>query len=434
MILNGVFFVTHKGDLIASHTNVAPAAMRTLVEIFRTEIVLSTDKCGAIHKLDDKPTWLVYIAEKELFIVASLGDDRGGSQILRLLHDITVLCHRKMGDLTVQNIRNNSCWLQCVLDSLFTDGVFQPIDIELLQVLTKGRIGNVPGSIVRQPNPVSSGPQRMHKFRNDIYIEIVNKISLVLSREGKTIMDKSIADVRIKSSLNPTQSHQLTLARGSLPAFYHQGSLYYSDPNSERSGLHDAIFHPCVDLTAWKANERIQFLPPEASEAMTLMSFRSEQAQESVPFIIHSFERDQNGDTRSEIELKLQAAFPSKYQAENIVVTIPCPQTTTTVNLYLSTGRAKYKPEKGAIRWKIPSMGGQTEESFSAEIICIAPTYDTQKPPRHQPPVSVSFSIPSYNSCGYRVAHVRNLQFGSKEVAQFVKYSTQAASYEVRVE
>ena len=436
MILNGLYFVTHKGDLVASHTTVSPAAMRTFVEIFRTEIILSADKCGAFHKLDDKPTWLVYIAETELFIVASVGDNTGGSHILRLLHDIAALCRSKVGDLTAKSIRENSCWLQTVLDCLFTDGSFAPMDAELLHALSKKPMSALAGSIVKQPAPGSRMPKlhKPHVHCNEVFVEVVSKINLLLAADGKVLADRSMADIVIKPAFPALQPHQLVLTQSNLRSVFHQDHHSYSAYTTDRAPIKDVIFHPCADLVEWHTNGKIVFTPPMANQTMTLMTFRCEGAHENAPFIIEEFEREVKGDTRSEIEFKLKANFPAAYQAESIVVTIPCPHTTTTVNVYLSTGKAKYKPEKGAIRWKIPKMCGGAEETFSAEILCIAPTFDAQKVSRHQPPIEVAFTIPSYNSSGYRVSTVRSLKVGSREVKKYVKYTTKDRAYECRVE
>lgn len=47
--------------------------------------------------------------------------------------------------------------------------------------------------------------------------------------------------------------------------------------------------------------------------------------------------------------------------ANNVVIKVPCPKSTATVNANSLVGRAKYEPENGAIMWRIKKFQGDFE-------------------------------------------------------------------------
>ena len=64
-------------------------------------------------------------------------------------------------------------------------------------------------------------------------------------------------------------------------------------------------------------------------------------------------------DTRMEIRVKLKSIYDKNLNANNVIVKIPCPKTTASVNIEgVLMGRAKYEPEHSAIMWRIKKFEG----------------------------------------------------------------------------
>ena len=400
------------------------------------EVILSKKRSGAIRKLDAKPTWLVHVEAAEVFLVVVVEGDGCASQILRFLRDLHDLCVIQFGVLSVKNLNDNIVWLRSVLHAVITGGVVQPIEKGILEAISKKSLEGVSNSILQTIHPkMSQASKKRNSFgvRNEVFIDFVNKVDLTLSRNGEVVFHNTVVDVLMKGSLNSSDKHHITLAGNGLESHATTSGAVFGDMTHDQTRIEVASFHPCVDLLQWRTEEKIQFFPPSAKESIQLMSFRAAKYPGTVPFIIHTLEREANGKTRAEMEFKIRANFPARYEAQSIVISIPCPPTTSTVNVYNRKGKAKYKPEKGVIRWKIPAMTGQTEEIFSAEIRCITPT-ESKKVLSHQPPISISFEIPSYNCTGIRLVHFRNLHPGSREVSSFVKHTTRSGSYQCRAE
>jgi len=73
--------------------------------------------------------------------------------------------------------------------------------------------------------------------------------------------------------------------------------------------------------------------------------------------------------SRMEIRVKIKSIFDKNLNANNVVVTIPCPKSTASVNPNTLVGRAKYEPEHGAIMWRIKKFEGDFECFLQCEVI-----------------------------------------------------------------
>ena len=62
-----------------------------------------------------------------------------------------------------------------------------------------------------------------------------------------------------------------------------------------------------------------------------------------------------------EIRVKLKAIYDKNLNANNVVVKIPSPKMTASVNPNTLVGRAKYEPEHQAIMWRIKKFQGEFE-------------------------------------------------------------------------
>lgn len=59
-----------------------------------------------------------------------------------------------------------------------------------------------------------------------------------------------------------------------------------------------------------------------------------------------------------DIRVKVKSIFDKNLNANNVVIKIPCPKSTASVNTNSLVGRAKYEPENGAIMWRIKKFQG----------------------------------------------------------------------------
>lgn len=104
--------------------------------------------------------------------------------------------------------------------------------------------------------------------------------------------------------------------------------------------IDDMKFHQCVKLPKFDKERSITFIPPDGN--FELMSYRITQ-NINLPFKIMPVYTEV-GANKLEIRVKLKAIYDKNLNANNVVVKIPSPKTTASVNSNTLVGRAKYEP------------------------------------------------------------------------------------------
>ena len=121
--------------------------------------------------------------------------------------------------------------------------------------------------------------------------------------------------------------------------------------------IDDMKFHQCVKLPKFDKERSITFIPPDG--AFELMSYRVTQ-NVNLPFKIMPVYTEVT-QTKIEIRVKMKSIFDKNLNANNVIIKIPCPKATASVNANPLIGRAKYEPENGAIMWNIKKFQGDFE-------------------------------------------------------------------------
>lgn len=144
------------------------------------------------------------------------------------------------------------------------------------------------------------------------------------------------------------------------------------DNKSGERGLSDAVelddcrFHQCVRLNEFDATRTITFVPPDGEfELMRLgvcfmllffrllMPFPSYRSTSNVKLplrIITSV--TEMGTTQVSYTVTVKTNFNNKLSATNVVLRIPTPLNTTTVDCKVAVGKAKYVPGENVVVWK----------------------------------------------------------------------------------
>lgn len=143
----------------------------------------------------------------------------------------------------------------------------------------------------------------------------------------------------------------------------------YNQFSSRAAGieLDDCTFHQCVKLGKFDSDRTISFIPPDG--VFELMKYRT-TANLHLPFRVLSTIKE-IGRTRVEVsewgasftrfltaikrtkqaQVTVRSNFKPKFIGTNVVVKVPVPKNTATAKIRVTSGKAKYSPEDGAIIW-----------------------------------------------------------------------------------
>lgn len=245
-------------------------------------------------------------------------------------------------------------------------------------------------------------------------------------------------------------------------------------PDSERGTagdnaveLDDCQFHQCVRLTKFDVDRTISFIPPDGEfELMKSVVFFLRSSLSNLTNLLIRYRCTTNvnlplriqpiviehGRSRVEYTIAVRTTFNSKLSATEIVLRIPTPLNTTTVDVKCATGKGKYLPEENVILWKcvlfsnilerflvlnntttsrIPRLQGGAECTLTA-MADLAAT--TNRVPWARPPIDVDFQVLMFTSSGLLVRFLKVFEKSGYNSVKWVRYLTKAAgSYQIRV-
>jgi AP-2 complex subunit mu-1 len=143
-------------------------------------------------------------------------------------------------------------------------------------------------------------------------------------------------------------------------------------PRSDRAKADNAVelddcqFHQCVRLGKFDSDRSISFIPPDGEfelmryvrtlkkylRRLTVRYTRYRSTTNiNLPFKLQTHVVEPS-KSRVEYAIHLKANFDPKLNANDVVLRIPTPLNTTSVNCKVQIGKAKYVPAENIIIWK----------------------------------------------------------------------------------
>lgn len=134
---------------------------------------------------------------------------------------------------------------------------------------------------------------------------------------------------------------------------------------SDAVELDDCQFHQCVRLNEFDSDRTISFIPPDGE--FELMKSSRVILAKNYPITIRSRYRSTTnvnlplkilpqireiGTSQVSYIVSIKTTFNNKLSATNVVLRIPTPLNTTTVDCKVPNGKAKYVPAENVIVWK----------------------------------------------------------------------------------
>lgn len=230
---------------------------------------------------------------------------------------------------------------------------------------------------------------------------------------------------------------------------------------SDAVELDDCRFHQCVRLNDFDATRTISFIPPDGE--FELMRYVHERLYVSVPADFGFRYRSTSnvklplrviatvaevGTTQVSYTITIKANFNNKLSATNVVLRIPTPLNTTTVDCKVANGKAKYVPGENVVVWKfvdfmkvyslsltyhnrLPRIQGGQECTYTGTASL---TSTTHRQVWARPPIDVDFQVLMFTASGLIVRFLKVFEKSNYQSVKWVRYLTKASgSYQIRV-
>lgn len=463
-MISGLYIFDSKGDVLISKLYRSGIG-RNISDVFRIHVISAASNRSAIRSpvLTLGSTSFIYIRSGQLWLCAVARSNQDCATIMAFLFRLETLLKLAVGEkhlLTSEAIVNHFSTVYDIVDEAANFGY--PIDTnpsyflvhgssELLSSFLKrpkglakkrssGTIATLGLPKIGNSSSVSLDGTADHdsgvswrqpgiKYRrNEVFVNIEEKVSALISPEGGLVLRSSVDGI-ISMRTHLSGMPECRFGLGDDCVFLSSASLDVSDTHSGVV-LENTKLHHSVDLSRFDSNREIQFIPPDGE--FQLMSYHC-LSNINLPFDIVP-EIHQLGH-KIVYKIKIRSLFPSKIAATGVVIRVPTPQGIVRNYASPSQGKAKFHPEESAILWKFNKLFGDQQHTLTAEVGWNESTdYEDEDNVLkwQRPPIKIDFHLDMYACSGLTVKFLKVHDKSNYRTIKWVNYKCTAGNYNVR--
>merc|ERR1712007_95757 len=165
-------------------------------------------------------------------------------------------------------------------------------------------------------NAVSWRSEGIKHKKNEIFLDVVERLNLLVSANGSVLRSEIIGALKMKSYLSGMP--ELKLGLNDKLLFEATGRPVAKGKSVE---MGDIKFHQCVRLARFENDRTISFIPPDGE--FDLMTYRLDT--QVKPLIWVEAVVEPHKGSRIEYMIKTRSQFKSRSVANNVEIMIPVP-------------------------------------------------------------------------------------------------------------
>jgi len=443
--LSALYFLNLRGDVILER-QYRDDVDRNMANAFKTEIINGKDR-GGNPVVNLGMCSFMYTREQNVYVVAVTRANANAMLAFTFMHSLINLFKSYFNKFNEKTLKSNFVIIYELLDEVCDNGYPQITSPEVLKAFITQRAARAADDPKdtyenqRKAKEVSMqvtgavqwrGQNLVYK-KNEVYLDIVESVSLLMSPKGVVLKASATGTIEMKTALSGMP--ELTIGLNDKvgeEASANQTQQSAQSNHKKNIDLADLQFHQCVNLSKFASEKTISFVPPDGK--FDLMKYRVTEGI-SLPFKLMPLVKEL-GRTRIQVDVKVRSCFSDKQFATNVKIRIPVPKYTSGATCKLTGGTAKYKSAEEALVWKIKKFQGATELTLSAEIELVSTT--TERKAWHKPPISMDFHVPMFTASGLRVRFLKVWEKSGYQSTKWVRYlcnsgrDTKTGVYEVR--
>ena len=368
----------------------------------------------------------VYIKCNNLLLLAVTKRNSNISLILFFLYRLTCVFKDYFGELEEESIRDNFVVVYELLDEVMDFGYPQTCESRVLrEVITQesNRLDVAPRPPVALTNAVSWRTEGIKHKKNEIFLDVVEKLNLLVASNGTVLHSEIIGAIQMKSFLSGMP--ELKLGLNDKLMFEATGR---SSTKIKSVEIEDIKFHQCVRLARFENDRTISFIPPDGE--FELMTYRLNTHVK--PLIWVEAVVEPHSHSRIEYMVKSKAQFKSRSIANNVEIIIPVPKDVDSPSFKASIGNVTYYPDRDAVVWSLKQFTGSKEYLMRAHfgLPSISSDEDSES---WKAPIQVKFEIPYFTVSGLQVRYLKIIEKSGYQALPWVRYITTNGEYQLRM-
>eukprot|EP00824_Muranothrix_gubernata_P002341 TRINITY_DN12787_c0_g1_i1.p1 TRINITY_DN12787_c0_g1~~TRINITY_DN12787_c0_g1_i1.p1 ORF type:complete len:438 (-),score=96.94 TRINITY_DN12787_c0_g1_i1:62-1351(-) len=428
MATSAVFILDLKGKIIISR-NYRGDVPLAVAERF-VSCVLDADDDTALKPvlLDDGVTF-VWVKYNNLYLMACTKRNANATVMLLFLYKLVQCMKDYFKELEEESIRDNFVLTYELLDEMMDFGYPQTTDTKVLKEFITTESYRLEETVQQQvsravTNAVSWRPEGIRHRKNEIFLDVVEKLNLLVSSNGALLRSEILGSLKMRSFLSGMP--ELKLGLNDKLVFEQAGR---STAKGKHVEMEDIKFHQCVRLARFENDRTISFIPPDGE--FELMSYRLSTQVKPLFWIEAVVEP--HSHSRVEYMVKAKSQFKSRSTANNVEIIIPVPSDADSPTFKTSIGSVKYHPEKDAVVWHIKQFQGSKEYLMRAHFGLPSISAVEQGVKEQKRPISVKFEIPYFTVSGIQVRYLKIIEKSGYQALPWVRYITTNGDYQIRM-
>ena len=368
--------------------------------------------------------WIRY---KDVYIVAVSKRNPDICLIFFFLHRLVDLLISYFNILEEESIRDNFVIIYEILDEVVDYGYPQNTDAKLLKEYIKISSNRL---MPRKPlttevinNQVSRVPGIKYQI-NQAFVDVIERVSSLISHKGEMIRSDIIGQITMKSSLSGMPLLKLGLNDKSY------FELTGKKPADKMVDMDDFKFHNCVNINKFESERVIEFIPPDGF--FTLMNYRLNL--KIKPLIWVEVNRKEITSTKMKFLVKAKNNCKGDSIANNVAIHIPVPNDLQNPLFKSSLGSVTYSPDKEVLIWSLRKFPGQVETNLIIQFTVPSLRGNDSKSKYLKKPIEVKFEIPAFTVSGIQIRYLKITEASGYQAYPYVKYVTKNGEYQIRMD
>jgi len=423
---SAIFIMDLKGKVIISRNYRGEVAMN-ITDRFQQQVINNDDSAVKPVFCEDGISF-VYIQYNDLYFLAVSQRNANALLLVAFLYRLAEVLRGYFKELVEESIKDNFVITYELLDEMMDNGYPQTTEVKILKEYIRTESYQLSIEQLR-PSPAITNAVCwrsegiIHK-KNEIFLDVVEKLNLLVSGNGSVLRSEIIGALKMKSYLSGMPELKLGL---------NDKLLFEATRRSVSQGksveMEDIKFHQCVRLARFENDRTISFIPPDGE--FELMSYRLNTHVKPLIWVEAVVDP---GHSRSRIEymVKAKSQFKSRSAANNVEIHVPVPSDVDSPSFKTSIGTVRYIPDRDCIIWSIKQFQGQKDFIMTANFGLPSVGSDNRDA-YMKTPILVHFEIPYFTVSGVTVRYLKIIEKSGYQALPWVRYITQNGDYQLRM-
>ncbi|KAH8106937.1 clathrin adaptor mu subunit [Cristinia sonorae] len=424
-MISAFFIFNQKGEVLISRLY-RTDLKRSIADVFRIQVVSNSDVRSPIITLGS--TSFFHVRVNNLYVVAVTKCNANAALVFEYCYRFIAIAKSYFGKVDEESVKNNFVLIYELIDEINDFGYPQNSEIDTLKtyittesVMSTNIAAEESSKITTQATGATSWRRNDVKYKkNEAFVDVVETVNLSMSAKGTVLRADVEGHILMRAYLSGTPECKFGLNDKLVIDKNERGSL------GDAVELDDCRFHQCVRLDEFDSSRTISFIPPDGE--FELMTYRSTSNIKLPVKVIPTV--TEIGTSSVSYVVTVKTNFSNKLSATNVVIRIPTPLNTTSVDCKVPNGKAKYVPADNVVVWKLPRIQGGQEVTLSATAHL---TSTTHRQVWARPPIDIDFQVLMFTASGLIVRFLKVFEKNNYNSIKWVRYLTKASgSYQVR--